>query len=221
MKSTNLDYDKAQIVMVADSRLEREVRLHSASKEPETISFIERMPASSIFYDIGACCGSYSLVAAARGLEVVAFEPAWFNYQRLCENIRLNMFERQINPMPIALGRVTHMSHMAFSSVEPGAALHTIKADASALAIPVFSLDELVGALRLPRPEFAKIDVDGYEPDVLAGGPFTLRHARSILVESCDETALAIEDWMRAGRYHTVERYPHEHSGVTNEIWSR
>ena len=45
------------------------------------------------------------------------------------------------------------------------------------------TLDDLVTVHGLPAPTHLKIDVDGIEPQIIAGGPETLRAARSVLVE--------------------------------------
>lgn len=45
------------------------------TKEPDTIAWIERFEPNSVFWDVGANIGIYSLYAAAFGHEVYAFEP--------------------------------------------------------------------------------------------------------------------------------------------------
>ena len=47
------------------------------SKEPETITWLDRLEEDDVLWDVGACVGSYSIYAAVRrGVRVVAFEPA-------------------------------------------------------------------------------------------------------------------------------------------------
>lgn len=45
------------------------------TKEPETIAWLDAMPAGSVLWDIGASNGVYALYAAALGHVVFAFEP--------------------------------------------------------------------------------------------------------------------------------------------------
>ena len=64
------------------------------SKEPETIAFIMNfMEDGDTFYDIGACIGQYSLLAAYLypKSKVYSFEPHINNYKRLIENIKLGL----------------------------------------------------------------------------------------------------------------------------------
>jgi FkbM family methyltransferase len=49
--------------------------------------------------------------------------------------------------------------------------------------VQVKPLDELVESERLPRPDLVKIDVQGFEAQVLAGGENAIRHAQRIIVE--------------------------------------
>jgi len=44
-------------------------------------------------------------------------------------------------------------------------------------------MDEYVGKMQLPMPDLVKIDVQGYEDEVIAGGKETIRQARYVWVE--------------------------------------
>jgi FkbM family methyltransferase len=50
--------------------------------------------------------------------------------------------------------------------------------------VRVWTLDEIVRVHSLPMPDLVKIDVQGYEARVLAGGRRTLAHAQRLIVES-------------------------------------
>jgi FkbM family methyltransferase len=51
------------------------------------------------------------------------------------------------------------------------------------LEVPVHTLDSLVGTGELQRPDFVKLDVQGYELEVLRGAASVLEHAQVLLVE--------------------------------------
>src|SRR3954454_23342205 len=58
------------------------------TKEPDTIKWIDSFPAESVFWDIGANVGVYSLYAATRpGLSILSFEPLAANFHVLSRNI--------------------------------------------------------------------------------------------------------------------------------------
>jgi len=72
-----------------------------ATKEPETLEWIDRIPEKSVLWDIGANVGLYSCYAAkARGCRVFAFEPSVFNLEILARNIFLNQLTDQITIVP-------------------------------------------------------------------------------------------------------------------------
>ena len=61
------------------------------SKEPETISWIKTFPQDSVFFDIGANIGIYSLYSAVMMQnKVFAFEPHAASYKNLLDSINLN-----------------------------------------------------------------------------------------------------------------------------------
>ena len=62
-------------------------------KEPETLAWIDSFPPRSVFWDIGANVGVYSMYAALRSHSVSSFEPAASNYFALNRNIALNNFQ--------------------------------------------------------------------------------------------------------------------------------
>ena len=56
-------------------KMAKGIRANSDRREPETIRWIESMSRGQILYDVGACVGAYSLVAAYNGIRSYAFEP--------------------------------------------------------------------------------------------------------------------------------------------------
>ena len=61
------------------------------TKEPETIKWINNFETDSVFFDIGANIGIYSLYSAVvKGNTVYAFEPHASSYKNLLDSINLN-----------------------------------------------------------------------------------------------------------------------------------
>ncbi len=160
---THLDYDKVKISMYVTTEIEREFRAKACAKEPWTVEWIESMPYGSVLYDVGANVGSYSLIAAALGHTVVAFEPSFANYNRLCENIIINGLEPKVIPLCIALGRDSDVLLME-QELQPGYSGGTKR-----LLVPCMTLIDAQEDFSLPMPTHIKVDVDGAEEDVLAG----------------------------------------------------
>lgn len=119
--------------------------------------------------DVGANIGSYSVLSAAAGAEVVAFEPFAGTFEILSLNLAVNSFENRVRARQAALGREPGLARFTTAL---GAMNHVATSDETGAIteVPIMTLD---GALdRLPT--LIKIDVEGYETDVIAGGERTL-----------------------------------------------
>lgn len=134
-------------------------------------------------WDVGANVGYYTTRLAARvGPEgcVVAFEPVTATFARLQAAVAsLNNVLLQ----PIALGRVTESVCIALDDAAGGGLNSLINRDPQDGSQPretvsVFRADEAMSRFALPRPAVVKIDVEGFEEDVLDG-------MRAILESRC------------------------------------
>ncbi len=156
-----LDYPGKEIRMYVSTPVEDTYRTHACAKERWTVAWIESMPPGSVLYDVGACVGSYTLLAAALGHTVVAIEPSFANYARLCENVLLNDLGPHVIPVCIALGEQTGYT-LIEQDEHPG-----YSGGSRRMFISVCRLDEL--ARYLPAPTHIKVDVDGREHGVIQG----------------------------------------------------
>jgi len=136
-----------------------------------------------LFVDIGSNVGSYVLLACgAAGARGLAIEPIPTTYTKLVENLRLNDLlgrVRAINAgaadargtlrFTSALDTTNHVAHdsLATESID-------------VIEVPVYTIDELLdGACA----SILKIDVEGYEYQVLKGAHNTLSRAKAIVIE--------------------------------------
>lgn len=164
------------------------------TEEPETISWLDAIQAGDVLYDIGANVGLYAIYAAKfRKCRVFAFEPEAQNYALLMENVSLNDLRGRCLPACLALARQTAIGRLRVRYLtksgaynlfrtKDGQTADTNSAGFDQLALGV-SIDDLVGRYGLPAPTHLKIDVDGIEPEIIAGGLETIRFVRSILIE--------------------------------------
>ena len=193
-----LDFPGTDIWLRATSMPERRWRAKSCAKEPFTVRWLEEyVRKGEVLYDVGANVGTFSLIAAlGRQASVVAFEPGYANFARLCENIVLNECSAAIVPVPLPLSDAPGLLSFAYRSLEPGQSRHTLgdapyapgRGSSSTYVQPVCAttLDRAVADFQLPLPHHMKIDVDGSERRVLRGASRTLRldQLRSILIET-------------------------------------
>ena len=180
-----------------------------STKEPETLEWIDSIPIGSVVWDIGANVGLYSCYAAKqRGCKVFAFEPSVFNLEILARNIFLNRLTDQITIVPLPLSEALTVSKLNMSTTEWGGALSTFGQsyghDGQTLnkvfEFPTIgiSMVDAVELLKIPQPDYIKMDVDGIEHLILKGGAPVLFGAKGILIEINDKFTAQAND---ASRY--------------------
>src|SRR5712691_8080567 len=97
-----------------------------STKEPETLEWIDAMEEESVFWDIGANVGLYSIYAAKKkSSRVYAFEPSVFNLELLARNIYLNNLSDKICLVPLAVSDRLGRNRFNMTSTEWGGALST------------------------------------------------------------------------------------------------
>ncbi|MDB5416235.1 MAG: hypothetical protein JWR10_4570 [Rubritepida sp.] len=154
--------------------------------EPETVAWIMGLPPGSVLWDIGANIGLYSLLAARRGMNVLAFEPSASSFAALVRNVEINGFDRRIAAYCLAFAERTGLVALNMASTAAGHSMHSIEEREGGFrqAVPGFAIDDFVQYMDAPPPTVIKLDVDGIEPAILRGARETLRaHVREVLVE--------------------------------------
>ncbi len=138
--------------------------------------------------DVGAFHGLTALFFASRGGTVHAFEPMPFNRARLHENLALNP-TLDIRVHPVAIGAESGTLHLVMDPRMPGGATASAEIqaqvgkvpDALHVEVPVTTLDTLRAAGDIPDPDFIKIDVEGFESNVLSGARRLLSECKPII----------------------------------------
>jgi len=156
-------------------RLAGDARMASSSFEPDEIRiFLELLKSHDTVLDIGANVGFYTCLAASRRKHVVSFEPSPRNlnflYRNLWEN-RLSCAE----VFPVGLGGRCGLGRFygfgGISSFVPGWAQAKVS---KYTLVPVTTLDAVVAKRFAGQRLLIKMDVEGFELDVLAGARETL-----------------------------------------------
>jgi FkbM family methyltransferase len=142
--------------------------------EPSETAFVRRyvQPGMSVV-DVGANLGYYTLLAANRvGAigRVLAIEPDPHNFALLQKNVSGNLLSN-VTMENSALGARGAEAALFLSRLNYGD--HRLHPDASGLrvsiAVKVRTLDEIVDSLGWGTIDFLKMDVQGYEYEVLLG----------------------------------------------------
>jgi FkbM family methyltransferase len=162
--------------------IQRKLFYHGFIDRVECRLLAERLPAGGVFFDIGSYFGWYSLWLARQcGAQACAFEPVPQNFELLAENARLNP-ARKVRPFRLAL------------SDQPGEVSFQLPAEDNrgtgrivsegGQRVPAITLDAFVAEQGITRLDAMKIDVEGAEVRVLAGGRETLKKFHpAILIE--------------------------------------
>ena len=146
---------------------------HYFTELVETGLLLRLAPSVECFVDVGANVGFYSLLMASEGLPVLACEPSSENLRALEEAIEANGFGDRIDVVEAAVGAERGTATLRLSALGSGG--HSIVAEPNPRfrateEVTVLTLDALCS--RLPdagRRTAVKIDVEGFEFEVLAG----------------------------------------------------
>ncbi len=159
-------------------------RSNACKKEPETVEWIRSFEPESSFWDVGASVGPYTLIAAALGYHVTAFEPFLPSAGELQQNVWLNEFGTQVDIHPTALGAFYGWEPFKATSMWPGAASHGQPESAyESFVYTEVARNSLLRYSDLVKPPtYVKVDVDGFERDVIDGGMWD--QTESLMIES-------------------------------------
>lgn len=179
--------------------------------EPGTISWINEIEPNSVFYDIGASCGVFSLYASiAKSCEVFAFEPDAQNFAVLEKNHYLNRGEMKNRFVALKLGLSDGPNLLPLFAQEclPGSHGKVFESSTRKIQREMLyehvqyslleSIDNLITRFEFPRPNYLKIDVDGCEKLILEGACQTLceKSLASVLIETDELNSCKITELM-------------------------
>lgn len=158
--------------------------------EFEVVRRLLRGASAPVLVDVGANFGAYtSLFSSLAGPQgrVLAFEPAPATYAMLDELVRSAPL-RNVRPYPMAVGRergragltdLGEPGNSGLASLRPGGGPGEDLVEVDVVSLS--DIDELVGS----EIDMVKVDVEGFEEEVLAGAVdlFVARRVRLALVE--------------------------------------
>lgn len=175
--------------------------------EPQTLDLALRIMAAEpgSFVDVGAHFGWYACaVASLAGTNVLAIEPDAENCSALRANVELNRFQN-VSVCNFAVG--SESGFLALSKPRVGnSGTVTVAADPAAGGphnwVAAVTLDALLNqaAVSPARPVLLKIDVEGFEPAVLAGLDFAGRFRPKHVLIECDD-GLCARSWGSRERF--------------------
>lgn len=148
--------------------------VHTGLFEYEEMCFVLHcLRKDDIFVDVGANVGVYTILASAViGSRCVAFEPVPDTFTDLLLNIRLNNVGHLVRAVDAAIGStngaaactaILGAANRITTGVAPG--------EVGTVQVRMARLDDAIQNL---KPRILKIDVEGFETEVVSGGQETL-----------------------------------------------
>jgi FkbM family methyltransferase len=140
---------------------------------PEMQVWRQALHGGGLFLDVGANVGTYAIWAAECGAEVIALEPAADTFRLLQENVALNAY--QVTAIQAAAGAYCGTARFtagqdAVNHLDPGGPAE----------IRLITIDSLIGGRHVAG---MKVDVEGFEIDVLRGCARALSEQRIGLIQ--------------------------------------
>jgi len=169
-------------------------------------AFVRLIRPGFTVYDVGAQAGFHSMVCSllvGSGGRVVAFEPNPTNRSSINQQLLVNKVSNTV-VMDCALGEQVEMARLDIT----GGSKQGFVNKAGEVAIEVKTIDSLSGTL--PPPDLIKIDVEGYEEQVIRGGLITIKEHLPIIVcdPNDDQTSRLLESILKGMGYELTSNLP-------------
>ena len=140
--------------------------------EYEDMSFLlHYLQKDDLFYDVGANVGVYTVLASqVKKTKTVSIEPLPLTYDKLLDNININ---RLTNVISKNIGLSFEQSKLYFTTNKDTMNSVALESDDETQEVTVDTLDNISQEYGVPNA--IKIDVEGYERNILNGAKNVLR----------------------------------------------
>jgi FkbM family methyltransferase len=189
-----------------EDHIARTIRQTGTFYEAELLADVRsRLFFAECAVDVGAHVGNHTIYFAhVLGLRTIAFEPNPASYGLLAENVRSNGLGEICRTRNAAVGATGSRVRTIVAS-ERNTGMATVEPDPSG-SVAMVTLDDEV--LAEPRIDVIKIDVEGWELDVLRGAEEVLRTRRPLLyVEIMQPKFAALDQHLRERGYLCWKRF--------------
>jgi FkbM family methyltransferase len=193
------------------------------SHEPVSTKLISKLLKKEMMcIDIGSNLGYYAILESMLCKQVYAIEPSPTNYQVLLDNVQLNG-ANNICTYDIAIGDINGYTQFIISdrsnwSRVAGDVDNTLSAEerTARINVPIMTLDSFIERHKLPRVDFIRLDVEGFEYNILLHANKTLARFRPLIMVEIhyrllgrDKTKMLLEKLQTYG-YEEVFYINHE-----------
>lgn len=163
--------------------------------DPSFDNIIPELHTDSLIVDVGANIGYTALLFAshAKNSAVFAFEPHPDTFKKAQKNISLNS---QLSIELLNMGLGSKKDKLKLSEVnETNSGMNRILPEGSGSGfnsrqVEVDRLDDVLKSKKVAKVDLIKIDVEGYEAQVMAGAMQTLSNCKPVLMMELDDNNL-------------------------------
>lgn len=137
---------------------------------------------NDLFIDIGANVGVYTLLASAEiKANTIAIEPIPATFKNLNDNILINQIQERVQALNIGLG--SQHGKIKFTKAFDTVNHVATEFETDTIEVDISTLDSVLQ--REQTPALIKIDVEGFETEVLKGGKRVLSNPslKAIIIE--------------------------------------
>jgi FkbM family methyltransferase len=154
--------------------------------EPATVRLFDSLlTKADCALDVGANIGCTALALGERSRKVIAFEPAPATFAFLKRNVS-NSGLKNVDVVNSALGAERGDAEIIYAASNRSGAFvsnHTsVTRDHVSEKIVIQRLDDLMPSLDIPRVDFMKLDVEGFEQSVITGAAQTISQFKPVVM---------------------------------------
>ena len=187
---------------------------HKEMLDDPNMYLIPGFEPEKMIFDIGSQYGDWAILWARKfDVTVYAFEPLRQNIDEMENDIRLNKMERVIYPIKTLIGDGTPVDYKTDGNM-------AVYAKTGEFNYNTRSIDDFVGIYK-EIPDLMKIDVEGFEYDVLVGAIRTIGiyHPKIILETHSSELREKCDGFLRTLDYELIHKGREiKGSGWMNEV---
>ncbi len=133
-----------------------------------------------LFVDVGANIGSYTVLAGSViGSSCVSIEPVPSTFTHLLENVKLNDIEKKIECLNIGLGKDSGILRFSADEDTKNHVVADLENCQNFIEVKVKRLDNVIGDR---TPAVIKIDVEGWEAQVISGAQNVLSKEKPLAI---------------------------------------
>jgi FkbM family methyltransferase len=149
-----------------------------------------------VIFDAGANCGFFALTESALNpaVKIVCFEPHPRTVERLRDNIRVNQQGDRIEAIHAAVGATNGTCEINTANESSMAVVTTSQTQyvpaEKVVSVRLVTLDTYAAEKNI-WPDLLKVDVEGFEVEVLRGATECLKRLRHVVLEYHNPSLLA------------------------------